>query len=134
LVAESPEGGLGRGRMAVRVTTIAALLAAVVVVAIVLFGEGTGRYSVKARFINASQLVKGNPVQIGGVSIGSVERILRGAGPLLGSLRPFFSELNPILSYLSFSEQTIGAFLSNGLTTPGAWDHPEQPPIRRRTA
>ena len=32
-------------------------------------------YTVKARFLNAGQLVKGNPVQVGGVPIGSVEGI-----------------------------------------------------------
>jgi phospholipid/cholesterol/gamma-HCH transport system substrate-binding protein len=74
-MAESPEGGLRRGHVVIRVATVAALLAVVVLVAIVLFGEGTGRYSVTARFIDSSQLVKGNPVQVGGVSIGSVESI-----------------------------------------------------------
>ncbi|MGH2848501.1 MAG: MlaD family protein, partial [Thermoleophilaceae bacterium] len=42
--------------------------------AILLFGGGGG-YTVKARFINAGQLVKGNPVQNGGVPIGSVTGI-----------------------------------------------------------
>jgi phospholipid/cholesterol/gamma-HCH transport system substrate-binding protein len=74
-MAGSPEGGLERGRLVFRVAAVVALLAAVAVVAIVLFGEGADRYSVGARFIDSAQLVKGNPVQIGGVSIGSVERI-----------------------------------------------------------
>ena len=39
-----------------------------------MFG-GAGAYSVKAEFINAGQLVRGNPVQIGGVSVGSVGAI-----------------------------------------------------------
>jgi hypothetical protein len=47
----------------------------------------------------------------------AARRVIRGAGPLLESLHPFFSELNPVLSYLSFSQQEVGAFLSNGLTT-----------------
>jgi phospholipid/cholesterol/gamma-HCH transport system substrate-binding protein len=47
----------------------------------------------------------------------AARRVIRGAGPLLESLRPFFSELNPVLSYLSFGQQAVGAFLSNGLTT-----------------
>jgi phospholipid/cholesterol/gamma-HCH transport system substrate-binding protein len=46
----------------------------------------------------------------------AARRIVTGAGPLLESLHPFFSELNPILSYLSFSQMQVGAFLSNGLT------------------
>jgi phospholipid/cholesterol/gamma-HCH transport system substrate-binding protein len=65
------EGGSIFGRVA----TLAALLAAVAVVAIVLFGQGTGRYSVNARFVTSAQLVKGNPVQVGGVAVGSVEQI-----------------------------------------------------------
>ncbi|MFN2616842.1 MAG: MlaD family protein [Thermoleophilaceae bacterium] len=44
-------------------------------VAIVLFGSGASGYQVKARFINAGQLVKGNPVTTGGVPIGSVKKI-----------------------------------------------------------
>jgi phospholipid/cholesterol/gamma-HCH transport system substrate-binding protein len=63
------------GSIFARIATLAALLAAVALVAIVLFGEGSGRYSVKARFVNSAQLVKGNPVQIGGVAVGSVEQI-----------------------------------------------------------
>ncbi len=54
--------------------TLGALLAAVAVTAIVLFGGG-GDYSVEARFTNAGQLVAGNAVQSGGVTIGSVEDI-----------------------------------------------------------
>src|SRR5687768_2317626 len=57
-----------------RVAAVAALTAGVAVVAILLFGGGGG-YSVKARFLNAGQLVKGNPVQTGGVPIGSVTGI-----------------------------------------------------------
>ena len=57
-----------------RVAAVAALTAALAVVAILLFGGGGG-YTVKARFLNAGQLVKGNPVQIGGVPIGSVTGI-----------------------------------------------------------
>ena len=52
-----------------------ALIAAVALLAIVLFGGGGGGYSVKARFLNAGQLVKGNPVQTGGTPIGSVTDI-----------------------------------------------------------
>jgi phospholipid/cholesterol/gamma-HCH transport system substrate-binding protein len=46
----------------------------------------------------------------------AAQRVLRGAGPLVESLHPFFAELNPILAYLSFNQQKVGAFLSNGLT------------------
>jgi phospholipid/cholesterol/gamma-HCH transport system substrate-binding protein len=50
------------------------VLGAVVLVAIVLFGGGSG-YEVRAVFQNAGQLVKGNPVVVGGVPAGSVEEI-----------------------------------------------------------
>jgi phospholipid/cholesterol/gamma-HCH transport system substrate-binding protein len=58
-----------------RVAALGAVIAAVALVAIVLFGSGDDGYTVKARFVNAGQLVKGNPVQNGGVAIGSIEDI-----------------------------------------------------------
>jgi phospholipid/cholesterol/gamma-HCH transport system substrate-binding protein len=57
-----------------RVAAIGAVIAAVALVAVLLFGGGGG-YAVKAHFLNAGQLVKGNPVQSGGVPIGSVSGI-----------------------------------------------------------
>jgi phospholipid/cholesterol/gamma-HCH transport system substrate-binding protein len=56
------------------VALLAATLAAVALAAVVLFG-GARSYTVTARFINAGQLVKGNPVQTGGAPIGSVAGI-----------------------------------------------------------
>lgn len=58
-----------------RVAVVAAVVVACAAVAMLLFGTGAGGYDVRARFANAGQLVKGNPVQSGGVSIGSVSRI-----------------------------------------------------------
>ena len=58
-----------------RIAAIGAVIAAAALVALLLFGGGGGGYKVKARFINAGQLVKGNPVQSGGVPIGSVDGI-----------------------------------------------------------
>ena len=58
-----------------RVAVIGALVASVALVALLLFGGGSNGYAVKARFINAGQLVKGNPVQVGGVPVGSVSGI-----------------------------------------------------------
>ena len=57
-----------------RVAAIGAVIVAIALVAIILFG-GSSAYTVKATFINAGQLVKGNPVQTGGVAIGSVDKI-----------------------------------------------------------
>jgi phospholipid/cholesterol/gamma-HCH transport system substrate-binding protein len=59
-----------------RVAAVGALIAAIVLVGLILFGGGgLGGYKVKARFLNAGQLVKGNPVQVGGVPVGSVKGI-----------------------------------------------------------
>jgi phospholipid/cholesterol/gamma-HCH transport system substrate-binding protein len=58
-----------------RVAAIGAIIAAVVLLAIVLFGAFSSDYTVTARFLNAGQLVKGNPVQTGGAPIGSVNEI-----------------------------------------------------------
>src|SRR3954454_12642206 len=54
-----------------RVAALGAVIAAVALVAIILFGGGGSSYNVTATFANAGQLVKGNPVQTGGVPIGS---------------------------------------------------------------
>ena len=43
------------------------VIAAAVLVALLLFGSGGDTYTLKARFINAGQLVKGNLVEVGGV-------------------------------------------------------------------
>jgi phospholipid/cholesterol/gamma-HCH transport system substrate-binding protein len=57
------------------VAAIGAIIAAVALLAIVLFGGFSSDYTVTARFLNAGQLVKGNPVQTGGAPIGSVKEI-----------------------------------------------------------
>ncbi|MCW2990208.1 MAG: hypothetical protein JWM73_802 [Solirubrobacterales bacterium] len=51
------------------------MLVAVAVVAVVLLRSGSGGYEVRARFQNASQLVKGDNVQVAGAPIGSVKNI-----------------------------------------------------------
>jgi phospholipid/cholesterol/gamma-HCH transport system substrate-binding protein len=58
-----------------RIVALAALAAAVVFIAVVLLGGANGGYQVKARFQNAAQLVKGNLVQVSGLSAGKVEDI-----------------------------------------------------------
>jgi len=58
------------------VAALGAVIAAVALVAIVLFGGGGGGgYEITANFINAGQIVKGNPVQTGGTPIGTVKSI-----------------------------------------------------------
>jgi phospholipid/cholesterol/gamma-HCH transport system substrate-binding protein len=57
-----------------RVAAIGAVIVAVVLVGIVLFGGGGG-YTVNAVFENAGQIVKGNLVEVAGVQAGSVKGI-----------------------------------------------------------
>ena len=64
------------GDQLVRAAALAAVLVVAVVVAITLLGRGPGGgYTVKARFQNAAQLVKGNLVQTGGAPVGTVTTI-----------------------------------------------------------
>jgi phospholipid/cholesterol/gamma-HCH transport system substrate-binding protein len=57
-----------------RLAAIGAIVIAVFVIVYLLF-LGGGGYTVKARFQNAGQIVKGNEVQIGGVLAGSIKSI-----------------------------------------------------------
>jgi phospholipid/cholesterol/gamma-HCH transport system substrate-binding protein len=66
---------MGSVSVAGRIAAVLAVVAAVVVVAVLLFAGGGGGYEVKARFQNASQIVKGNVVQVGGVKAGTVKEI-----------------------------------------------------------
>lgn len=58
-----------------RLAALGAVIAAAVLVAMVLFDVGAGGYEVTARFVNAGQVVKGNPVQTGGAQVGTVKGI-----------------------------------------------------------
>jgi phospholipid/cholesterol/gamma-HCH transport system substrate-binding protein len=58
-----------------RLAAVGAVVAAIVIVAVLLFAGGGGGYTVKAHFLNAGQLVKGNQVEIGGTSVGSIDDI-----------------------------------------------------------
>jgi phospholipid/cholesterol/gamma-HCH transport system substrate-binding protein len=58
-----------------RLIALLAIVAAAVLAALLLLGGGGGGYTVKARFQNASQLVKGNLVQVSGQSVGKVKKI-----------------------------------------------------------
>ena len=55
--------------------TAAAVLLAVIVVALLLFTGGGSSYEVNLTLDNASQLVEGNQVKVGGVSVGTVDSI-----------------------------------------------------------
>jgi phospholipid/cholesterol/gamma-HCH transport system substrate-binding protein len=57
-----------------RLAAVGAVIAAIVIVAVLLFSSGGG-YSIKAHFINAGQLVKGNQVEISGTPVGTVDDI-----------------------------------------------------------
>ena len=58
-----------------RLAAFAAVIAAAVLVAVLLFGGSGSDYTVKATFLNASQLVGGNSVQVGGARVGAVDGI-----------------------------------------------------------
>ena len=58
-----------------RVAAVAAVVAACLIVALLLFQADGGGYTVKARFISGSQLVKGNHVDIGGTQAGLVKEL-----------------------------------------------------------
>jgi phospholipid/cholesterol/gamma-HCH transport system substrate-binding protein len=58
-----------------RVVALVALVAAIAILAMLLLGGPGDGYQVKARFQNASQLVKGNLVQVSGMPAGKVEHI-----------------------------------------------------------
>jgi len=56
----------------IRTLTVAVLIAAIALTAMLLFGPGGGDYVVKARFSDAGQVVKNGLVQIAGKQVGSV--------------------------------------------------------------
>ncbi len=58
-----------------RLLAIGAVIAAIVIVAVVLFAKGGSNYTINTYFLNAAQLVKGDLVQTAGAPIGSVKDI-----------------------------------------------------------
>ncbi|MEA2450597.1 MAG: phospholipid/cholesterol/gamma-HCH transport system substrate-binding protein, partial [Thermoleophilaceae bacterium] len=62
-------------RRAARALTVAVIALAVVLVALFLFAKGGNGYAVTLALDNASQLVKGNQVKVGGVPVGSVSKL-----------------------------------------------------------
>jgi phospholipid/cholesterol/gamma-HCH transport system substrate-binding protein len=66
---------VGRGPLiARRLLVLAAIALAIVVVALLLFGSGSS-YTVHATLENASQLIVGDQVKVGGVPVGSIDDI-----------------------------------------------------------
>jgi phospholipid/cholesterol/gamma-HCH transport system substrate-binding protein len=63
-----------RGSIAARLIAIAALVAAIALLALAMFGGGNG-YRVNAVFESAGQLVNGNEVRVGGAPVGSITDI-----------------------------------------------------------
>src|SRR5436305_8399792 len=57
-----------------RIAAVVAVVIAIVVVAVLLFSS-SGGYSVKADFLDAAQLVKGDQVEVGGIKAGTVDDI-----------------------------------------------------------
>ena len=68
----NPQQELERHTRVGSVATVGAIIAFVALAALVIFGGGPS-YTVKARFINAGQLVDGNLVQVGGTKAGTVK-------------------------------------------------------------
>src|SRR3954449_3463282 len=60
--------------MLARLAAAIAVVVAIVVLAVLLFTGGSS-YEIKAVFLNAGQLVKGNQVEVGGQSVGSITDI-----------------------------------------------------------
>jgi phospholipid/cholesterol/gamma-HCH transport system substrate-binding protein len=58
-------------------------------------------------------------VDASATGVPAAQRFLEGAEPVLESTHNFFSELNPILSYLSYSRTTVSQFLSTGASALG---------------
>src|SRR4029453_3642159 len=63
-----------RGSTVARILATAALIAAIALVALALFGGGDS-YQVKVVFENAGQLVKGNEGRVGGQPVGTISDI-----------------------------------------------------------
>jgi len=64
-----------RGSTLARILATAALIAAIALLAVALFGGGGSSYRVKAVFDNAGQLLPGNQVRVGGQPVGTISDI-----------------------------------------------------------
>src|SRR5690349_18691383 len=86
-----------RRAVVARLLAVVAIAAAIAVVAEVLVNPGGPDYVVNARFANASQLVKGDLVQVAGVPVGSISKIsLTGDGQAQIAMRIKDAEYSPL--------------------------------------
>ena len=86
-----------RRAVVARLLAVVAIIAALAVVAEVLVNPGGPDYVVNARFVNASQLVKGDLVQVAGVPVGSIAKIsLTGDGQAQVAMRIKDDEYRPL--------------------------------------
>ncbi len=67
-------------------------------------------------------------VNASATGVPAAQRFLAGAEPLLESTHGFLTELNPILSYLSFSRTQVSQFLSAGASALGGTTLPDATP------
>ena len=92
-----------------RAVPIAVTAIAAVVVALTLILTGGGSYTVHARFVDASQLVKGNTVEVGGRRVGLVTKIaLTGDGQAEVTLDLEDESVKPLHEGTRASVRTIG--------------------------
>ena len=80
-----------------RVAAMGAVVAAIALVALVLLGGGGADYSVTARFLNAGQLVKGNPVNDLKSPADDLGPTVRDLGDLAPDLERLFRDLDPLV-------------------------------------
>ena len=99
-----------RPRTAARIATVIAFGLAVFTIAYLLLSGGD-KYEVTAEFQNASQLVKGNEVKVGGYPVGSVEKIMLGDD---GTALVRFSVDD---DYAPLRERTVATIRSDSLAT-----------------
>jgi phospholipid/cholesterol/gamma-HCH transport system substrate-binding protein len=101
------------GSRAARYAALAAAIGAVVLLALLFFAGGGG-YTVKARFINAGQLVRGSTVDVGGVNAGSVK------GFEITDSGQVDVELEVDDRYTPLREGTRAVIRQNGLGSPAS--------------
>jgi phospholipid/cholesterol/gamma-HCH transport system substrate-binding protein len=65
--------------------------------------------NLRALFVDLRPLIRASRT-----GLPALQSTLHGLGPVFDQLRPFLNELNPILSFLSFNQETVAGFLSNG--------------------